>query len=537
MPNLILWQNQAVITIFLLVLACQKPVKNEEPNRQEGAVQKKSTVPALAQRAKLDTAENVEAFCKQCHSAPDPKSLPDQLWATVVPRMYELAGIGGQKAAALPSVQFAVSHYQKIAPSKLELPRPKLDLSEKLSFKKAVVRPSPQAPGNPGVSSIRAVRWTKRSLPALIVTDMRHGVVIEQPVSGGAKNATGSGRIIGTAAFPADSHIVDFDQDGLLDILVAELGTFGPSETDRGGIVWFRQLPPQKGQARAFEKIQLLSGLGRVAALRSGDLDGDGDVDLAIGMFGLLASGKVMWVENHGPQGTTGAIGLKLHDLDVRPGATDLAIQDFNKDGHLDVLAVLGQHFEEVMIYANQGNRQFSPKRVFQAPNPDWGMMRAATADLDNDGDVDIVVANGDVMDTPTPKYFHGIRWYENVGDFTFKEHLLTTLLAAAAVQIGDLDRDGDLDVVASAFAPADDELVRKPEGYEGIVWLEQTSKGQFSTHRIEPTKTDHPTILLLDIDRDRDLDIIAGNFMIGPTERYNEMNWLKVFTNRGRKR
>ena len=69
------------------------------------------------------------------------------------------------------------------------------------------------------------------------------------------------------------------------------------------------------------------------------------------------------------------------------------------------------------------------------------------------------------------------------------------------------------------------------------MIWLEQTKKGQFNAHRIEPTKTDHPTLLLLDIDRDKDLDIIAGNFMIGPTERLNELNWLKVFTNHSEKR
>ncbi|MEE2904585.1 MAG: VCBS repeat-containing protein [Myxococcota bacterium] len=521
----------------ILSVACTKPERDRADSETRSLSEREGAQKANDSHAAANTAENVEAFCKQCHLAPDPKSLPDQLWASVVPRMYELAGVGTKNPVGLPSVEFALSYYQDAAPTKLTLPLPKLSKPGRLDFKKTLLRPSSQAPGNPGVSSIRAVRWDRRSSPSLIVTDMRHGVVIEQPLGKNGAAHSGDGQIIGTAAFPADANVVDFDQDGNLDILVAELGTFGPSETDRGGIVWFRQLPPERGQPRAFEKIQLLSGLGRVAALRSGDLDGDGDVDLVIGMFGLLASGKVMWVENHGAQDSKGAIGLKLHDLDTRPGATDLAIQDFNGDGRPDILAVLGQHFEEIMIYSNKGKGVFSSNRVFQAPNPDWGMMRAATADLDNDGDMDIVVANGDVMDTPTPKYFHGIRWYENLGNFQFKPHLLTTLLAAAAVQIGDIDRDGDLDVVASAFAPADDERVRKPGGYEGVVWLEQTKNGKFAVHRIESTKSDHPTILLLDIDRDRDLDIVAGNFMIGPTERYNELNWLKVFTNQKSKR
>ena len=209
-----------------------------------------------------------------------------------------------------------------------------------------------------------------------------------------------------------------------------------------------------------------------------------------------------------------------------------MSIADIDGDGRPDIVAVLGQHLEEVMVYLNLGQGKFRPERIYRAPNPDWGMMRSAAADLDKDGDIDILVANGDVMDTPTPKYFHGIRWYENLGNMKFKTHTLTTLLGAAAVQVGDMDGDGDLDVVATAFAPAEDERVRIPDGYEGVVWLEQTKPKVFEVHRIQGVKADHPALTLVDIDRDRDLDVVTGNFMVGPTERYNEVNWLTVFLN-----
>ena len=81
-------------------------------------------------------------------------------------------------------------------------------------------------------------------------------------------------------------------------------------------------------------------------------------------------------------------------------------------------------------------------------------------------GDMDIVVANRDVMDTPTPKCFHGIRWYENL-EFQFKPHLLTTLLAAAAVKL-EISTGMATLMWSRRHCLADDEEVHRAGGYEG---------------------------------------------------------------------
>ena len=63
-------------------------------------------------------------------------------------------------------------------------------------------------------------------------------------------------------------------------------------------------------------------------------------------------------------------------------------------------------------------------------------------ADLDNDGDMDLAVAQFGYDDGET-------RWIENLGNWKFKSHILQNLSGPINVEITDIDSDGDLDIIS----------------------------------------------------------------------------------------
>jgi hypothetical protein len=187
---------------------------------------------------------------------------------------------------------------------------------------------------------------------------------------------------------------------------------------------------------------------------------------------------------------------------------------DLNGDGRLDFVVLLSQQFERVVAYVNRPRGGFRPVEIFKAPTPVWGHSGLQMVDLDGDGDLDVLLSNGDTLDDATVKPYHGVRWLENKGDLEFARHDLAAMAGVHRAQAADLDGDGDQDIAACSFLP-------DPEGKLGdmasIGWLEQTRPGEFVRHTLEAGKMSHTTLDLGDYDGDGDVDMLVGN-MIGFT-------------------
>jgi hypothetical protein len=90
----------------------------------------------------------------------------------------------------------------------------------------------------------------------------------------------------------------------------------------------------------------------------------------------------------------------------------------------------------------------------------------------------------------------------------------LADLYGAGSPVAADLDGDGDLDIVAVSFLPEEYFPQRAERKLDSLVWLEQTERGQFVRHSLETAGCDHLSCAVGDTDGDGRLDLVAGSFL-----------------------
>src|SRR5262249_48833937 len=149
---------------------------------------------------------------------------------------------------------------------------------------------------------------------------------------------------------------------------------------------------------------------------------------------------------------------------------------DLDGDGRLDFVALISQEHETVVAFLNDGSGGFRRENIFSANEPAFGSSGIALVDLDGDRDVHVLYTDGDALDTFSPKPYHSIRWLESCGTFPFVDHLLTAMPGAHRALAGDLDGDGDLDVVACSLLPRHMLGSQESAAFDSLLWLEQES-------------------------------------------------------------
>ncbi len=462
-------------------------------------------------------------LCSHCHKFADPNVLPRSSWADTVWKMSRMPGYGTNVRRKLDT-EAVVRWFEERAPERLTLRA--VDTSRgpgKLRMKKHEIRLA-NATSVPFVSHIRLVDLAGDARPELLVCDMRGGSIL----MGRLDQPDWTLQPVGRVANPAHVEAVDLDADGRLDLIVANLGSFTAIDHTLGSVEWFR------GAADgSFQKRTLAEGLGRVADVQPADIDGDGDLDLVVAEFGYRATGHLLLLENRTEQPHEPV--FVSSPIDGFEGASHVPLADLNGDGLPDIVALYSQAHELVRCYLNRGGLRFELRDLYQAPHPAWGFSGSQLVDLDGDGDLDVLLTNGDTFDDSLLKPCHGIQWLENLGKIQFEPHDLVRMYGVYRAEAADMDGDGDGDVVACALAEPDD----RDEQYahlklESILWLEQIAPGQFVHRSFEAADTHHPTLTLGDYDLDGDVDLFVGNGQFDDTLTPIDSSCVDVWENLG---
>ena len=225
------------------------------------------------------------------------------------------------------------------------------------------------------------------------------------------------------------------------------------------------------------------------------DIDGDGDIDIvATAQLNLhsTSQGQISWFENNNGNGTS----WTKHDITDEWFSTAYGVHtaDIDNDGDLDVVGTAG--WGDIISWFENDNGSGTSWTKHDIIT-DFEMPTSVhCADFDGDGDMDVLGGsartNGD-----------DITWWENTDGtgLNWEEHIIDDdLFGVYVVYAADIDGDGDLDAISGVLND------------NKVIWFENdTGNGiTWTKHIVRTNFNDTKGVYCADMDGDNDLDIIA---------------------------
>jgi len=236
-------------------------------------------------------------------------------------------------------------------------------------------------------------------------------------------------------------NICDIDLDGDLDILGAAAQSNEISWFENTGVYdeeWPKHLVDNHSMG--------------ARSVDAADIDGDGDMDIAAAS---LNDDAIVWYRNNGGSP------IEFTKITVNSDFTfshKVQIIDMNQDGHLDLLGTAYQN--GIKWWESDGGDSIHWETHFVS---NFGTaVIAKGADIDNDGDVDILGTS-----QGTGRVARWINMGENTMNWNYQ--VIGIFSGAWPLDPGDFDQDGDIDFVVGGFN------LNKVRWYENDFIMEET--------------------------------------------------------------
>jgi hypothetical protein len=307
-----------------------------------------------------------------------------------------------------------------------------------------------------------------------------------------------SGSDLTVSGYPTSVVVGDVDGDGDLDAVTPTYG----------GTVNVHLNDGTATLGSVYSNVTVNS-IGSSPSLALGDVDGDGDLDLVAANSG-------------GPTPRSGTVSVRLNlgwgvfsggsEVTVVGRPEDIALGDVDGDGDLDLLTSNDDAQSRVSIRLNDGTGTFAggsdpPMGVYSLSHDG---RKLAVGDLDGDGDLDLVATNyyNYQVNVGINDGAGGIVW---ATDVSVGVPPFISRSGPVSVTLGDVDGDGDLDIVAGTVGSVG-------SGGAGSsfvsVRLNSGAASFANSGNTDLAVSDYPTSVALgDADADGDLDLFAGSY------------------------